>query len=110
MAKQNSQSATALQTISNAAEVALQTIASAALDANKLLAANANEAAKIVHQQNIDHGSDHDLLTILNTKVEAIGADVKNLVTGTGKRLSDLENEKLNIRDSYPVLYKCMRT
>jgi len=54
-------------------------------------------------QQNKD---DHDLIIRLDTKMDDIRSDIKELKDGTHQRLTDVENHKLNIKDSYPALYK----
>lgn len=50
--------------------------------------------------------TDHDLLVKLSVQVEQLIKDVKELKDTTTKRVDSLELEKLNIKDSYPVLYK----
>lgn len=93
----------AVQVISDAAKIATAAIAEAALNATKLLATNAQEAAKVV---NIKGADDHDLLIKLDTKVEGIRGDIKELSDGTATRITALENDKLNKADAYPALYK----
>ena len=62
-------------------------------------------------------GSDHDAITTLvgtvanldkrfTEKFDELKSDIKDLKDGTAQRITNLENEKLNIRDSYPVIYK----
>lgn len=56
------------------------------------------------------HNGDHDILTSFRSEslveFRTIKEAIKELNDGTSKRISDLENEKLNTKDSYPVLYK----
>lgn len=54
----------------------------------------------------INNSMDHDLLTTLCVKVDALKDDIKQLKDGTSDKIKDLENTKLNIKDSYPYLYK----
>lgn len=99
--------AEALKLLSDASSKQLALIAEAALNATRLLAVQAAEAEKV---KNIKGADDHDfwLTFSAETKIrlEAISSDIKELKDGTETRISTLETEKLNIRDSYPVLYK----
>lgn len=99
----NKAASDAVQVISDAANKATTAIAEAALNATKLLATNAQEAAKVVNTKGAD---DHDLLIKLDTKVEALRSDIRELSDGTERRITTLENEKLNKVDAYPALYK----
>jgi len=100
----------AVRLIAEATGKATAAIASAAQDAVKLLASDASQAAKVVADKadNIGHSGnrDHDLLVILDTKMEGLKCDIKDLKDGTSRRIETLELEKLNAKESYPVLYK----
>ena len=107
----------AVRAISNAAEQAVKTIASAAGEARNVIADNASNAAKLIITKNADGTSDHDSITTLISSVKNIDdkftekfADLKNdirvLSDGTSQRISNLENEKLNIKDSYSYVFK----
>ena len=107
----------AVKAISAAAGEAVKAIASAALEARSVISTNASDAARVLLSKNADGSSDHDTQIRL---VEAVGSldkkftekfadlktDIKNLSDGTAQRISNLEIEKLNVKDSYPVLYK----
>lgn len=43
--------------------------------------------------------SDHDLLIVLNTKMDSLSTDVKDLKDGTQRRLDTLENGKVGRED-----------
>ncbi|MDO8554366.1 MAG: hypothetical protein Q7S22_06155 [Candidatus Micrarchaeota archaeon] len=93
--------------IQRAAQEAVHVIAEAANAASKTVAQAAAEAAKIANSKN---SNDHDFLLTFSsevkTKLDVIFTAIKDLSDGTAKRISDLENEKLSVKDSYPVLYK----
>jgi len=99
--------AEALKLLSDASNKQLGVIADAALQATKLLASQAAEAQKVTTIKGQD---DHDFLLTFSsevkTKLDTISGDIKDLKDGTTARIESLETEKLNIRDSYPVLYK----
>ena len=78
-------------------------LAKQAEDAIKVIAAAAAEALKV---QNVKTEGDHDLIIKLDTKMDALSVDIKDLKEGTAERIANLELQKLNIQDSYPVLYK----
>jgi hypothetical protein len=78
---------------------AKHTIALAAEDAVRTIAVAASTA-------NSTKGNDHDLLLRVDTKLDLLTTTVNQLQDGTAKRISTLEAEKLNVNDSYPVLYK----
>lgn len=84
--------ADAIKVISQAAETATRTVAIAAAEAVKVA--------------NISSGVDHDLIVELKTKIEGIKDDIRDLKDGTSARIGILEAEKLNTKDSYPMLYK----
>lgn len=99
----------AVRLIAEATGKATAAIASAAQDAVKLLASDASTAAKVVADKaDVAHSGncDHDLLVILDTKMEGLKCDIKDLKDGTSRRIETLELEKLNAKESYPVLYK----
>jgi hypothetical protein len=79
-------------------EQAKHEIALAAKDAVSTIANAASEASKLVEEK---HNRDHDLLVILNTKMEGIKNDISDLKDGTAHRIDELEKNKLNISDSY---------
>lgn len=93
----------ATKTIADAATLAAKALASAASDASQLITHNAEEVARVLNQQ---RGSDHDAIVRISEKIDSLRVDVKDLKDGTASRIATLENEKLNIKDSYPVLYK----
>ena len=78
---------------------AKHTIALAAEDAVRAIAVAASTASN-------KSGNDHDLLLRVDTKLDLLTTTVNQLQDGTAKRISTLESEKLNVNDSYPVLYK----
>lgn len=93
----------ASEKLAKAADAASSAVASATIDANRLLASQATTAAKVV---DVKQGNDHDLLTRLDTKVDAIIVQIEKMDNNSARRIDNLEVEKLNCRDSYPVLYK----
>ena len=82
----------ALKLLSEASIAQLKTIASAAAEALKVSQAPGN--------------NDHDLLVELRTKMQSIKDDIKELKDDIASRVKTLEDEKVNIRDSYSVIYK----
>lgn len=74
--------------LAGAADKATTALASAAKDANILLASNASEAAKITSKP---AGEDHDLLIRLETKLENLRTDIKDLKDGTNDKIADHE-------------------
>jgi hypothetical protein len=96
----------AVKMIASASLDAAKTLASAAFDARSVVAANASEAAKVLSEKNSDGGSDHDLLTQLNVKVDRLKDDIKEIKDGTTFKIAGLEIGKLDNKDSYAVLYK----
>lgn len=96
-------SAKQLAVIAEAQAKQLAAIADATLNATKLLATQAQEAAKVVNTKGAD---DHDKIIEVLVKMDGIKNDIKELSDGTATRITTLENEKLNTKDSYPVLYK----
>lgn len=49
---------------------------------------------------------DHDLLIRVDEKVDLLILRMQSLEDNNAKRIDALEKEKLNVRDSYPYLYK----
>jgi hypothetical protein len=94
------------KTISDAARAATSAIAEAAAAAVKVLSAQAADKESILNSHILSTGGDHDLLVQLNTKMTGLKDDIAELKNGTSSRIQQLEAEKLNTRDSYPVLYK----
>jgi len=89
--------------IANDANKATSAMASAALDANRLLASQASVAAKVVDTK---QGNDHDLILEVKTIQTVMLGEIREIKDGTAKQLSDLQSNKLDIKDSYPVMYK----
>ena len=84
-------------------EEAKDAISKAEERAKKAIADAAAEAMKV---RNAEHDGDHDLLIRLDTKLDQLATAVKELQDGTTRRISNLENTKLDVKDSYPILYK----
>lgn len=80
-----------------------QDIAAAAEEALKVIANAAAEALKVTKNAN---GNDHDLLQRLDEKVDSIILQIKEINDGTANRINKLEQEKLNSKDSYLIIYK----
>jgi hypothetical protein len=78
-------------------------IATAASDAIKVISAAAAEAVKVASKQD---GSDHDLIIKLDTKMDSLSDQIRDLKDSNTRRIDSLEKEKLNTCDSYPVLYR----
>ncbi len=106
--------AEAVNVITQAANAATKSIANAAESAAKLIANNAESAAKVVANAeaaalrvaNVKGPDDHDLLIRIETRMEGLKADIKELKDGTSKRIDELEVGKLDSHDSYTALYK----
>lgn len=92
-----------IKRVEEAAADALKVIAQAAGEATKVIASAANEAVKVKENQN---SVDHDALIELKTLMIGLKEDIKELTDGTSRRIAFLENNKLDTKDSYPVLYK----
>jgi|ERR1035437_1507646 hypothetical protein len=96
--------------IASAMRDALKTIAQEAQDAKRLIAEDAANAAKVLVVKNADGGSDHDVLLDFRSetrvRLDNLDKGIKEIKDGTATRIDKLEEEKLNIRDSYPILYK----
>lgn len=78
-------------------------IATAAQDAIKVIANAAAEAVKVSARQD---NNDHDLIIKLDTKLDGLSEQIRDIKDTNVKRIETLEKEKLNLCDSYPVLYK----
>ena len=92
--------------IGEAAGKATGVIADAALSASKALAQSTysvNEQSKLNFKTS---AVDHDLLVVLNTKMDNFATTIKELGDRTTTRMDLLEHDKLNSADSYPKLYK----
>ena len=92
--------------IGEAAGKATGVIAEAALSASKALAqstSSANEQSKVNFKTS---AVDHDLLVVLNTKMDNFSIVIKELGERTSARIDILEHDKLNSADSYPRMYK----
>jgi hypothetical protein len=103
----------AVKLIAEATSKATAAIASAASDAAKVVAENALTAAKVVADRAgadragaISLMEDHNLLVRLEEKIEGIKTDIKDLKDGTSQRISTLELCKVDIKESYPSVYK----
>jgi len=84
-------------------EQAKHMIAVAAEDAVKTIANAAATAAKV---NSAKDGNDHDLIIEIRTVQTTMLSEIREIKDGTAKRISDLENSKLNITDSYAQLYQ----
>jgi nicotinic acid phosphoribosyltransferase len=96
-------SADAVKAIAVAAEAAGKVISTAAHEASQVVVNNATQTAK---QLTVRGSDDHDRLVVLDTKMDGLSDQIKELKNTNAKRIDALETEKLNCRDSYPVLYK----
>lgn len=115
--KQRDTKQEAAELIASAMREALKTLASEKLDAKRLLSSEAESARQLLETRNSDGSSDHDtqikLVEAVATldkkfteKFADLKADIKGLSDGISNRIALLEQEKLNTRDSYSVLYK----
>jgi hypothetical protein len=89
--------------IALSADSAVKVIANAANEASKTIASAAAEALKV---SNTQKNNDHDLIIEIKTIQQTMLSEIREIKDGTAKRISDLEACKLDIKDSYPVLYK----
>jgi hypothetical protein len=89
--------------VEHAAATAVSVIADAASEAAKTIAAAAATAIAAVSSKGTD---DHDLMVRIDERLTGVKADILDLKTGTAKRISDLELEKLSTKDSYAAIYK----
>lgn len=72
----------ALKTLTDASNQAIKTIAEAASQASKVVSANAATAANVV---NTAQSGDHDLLIKLETKVDGLREDIKDITARDDK-------------------------
>jgi hypothetical protein len=96
----------AVKLIASATSEAAKAIAEAATQARAVVAANASDAANVLIVKNAAGGSDHDVLTRLDVKVDGLKVDIRTLTDGTATRLAALEKDKLDIKESYAILYQ----
>lgn len=89
--------------LANAAKLAQSLLASQTSDAVHAIQAAAEDALKVT---SVQKGNDHDLLIRVDTKLDQLSGDVKSLSDGTASRIACLEADKLDIKDSYPVIYR----
>lgn len=80
--------AEAVRVITQAAEVAATRLASAANEATRVVASAASEAVKVSSARTAD---DHDLLIKIDTQMQGLKADIKDLKDGTSFKLADHE-------------------
>jgi len=92
--------------ITDASALQIKAIADAAGQARTVVTAQASDAANALVVRNAAGGSDHDVLTRLDVKVDGLKVDIRTLTDGTATRLSALEKDKLDVEKSYAVLYK----
>ena len=95
-----SAAAEAVKAIAAATEAAAKVISSAAGEASKVVTTNASQTAKTLEVRGSD---DHDRLVVLDTKMDAISDQIKDLRDNNTKRIDELERTKLDISDSYEV-------
>jgi hypothetical protein len=93
----------ATEKLAKLADTATTAMASAALDANKLVASQAATAAAVVDTK---HGNDHDLIMEVRTMQNVMLGEMREIKTGTSQQIIDLQERKLDAKDSYPVVYK----
>ena len=108
----------ALKLVNQAAGENARLLASAISDASKLLASQAESARQVVATQasealkvtNQNTSSDHDFLLTFSSEVKselkAIRADIKEIKDNTAQRIDNLEKDKLDVKDSYSLIYK----
>jgi hypothetical protein len=96
----------AAKLVTDASAIQIKSIAEAAGQARTVVTAQASEAAHVLNVRNADGGSDHDVLTRLDVKVDGLKVDIRTLTDGTATRLAALEKDKLDVKESYPILYQ----
>jgi hypothetical protein len=84
-------------------EEAKHMIAAAADDAVKLIATQAAAALKTT---TVNQGNDHDTLIEIKTVQQTMLGELRDLKDGTSDRLKQVEDAKLDIKDSYQFIYK----
>ena len=98
--------------ISKATDDAVASIANAAGKAREVIANAAAEARKLVNEttsetQKKDKAMiDHDLLVVLNTKMEDLKDDIQDLKDGTSQRITSLEICKVDKDNLIPIKEK----
>ena len=99
--------AEAIKAIAAAKEAANRDIAVSTAEAQRVLLTRADQTAKTLTVGGVN---DHDFMLSFTaefkTKLDFLIGQVAELKDNNAKRINDLEIEKLNCRDSYPVLYK----
>jgi MoxR-like ATPase len=98
----------------NDIERAKHMIAAAARDAVDTIASAAAQAVKVTSLQNSnDHDAFIDLVGSVRhidekftEKFAEIRDDIKEIKDGTASRIACLEAEKLDVKDSYPLVYR----
>jgi hypothetical protein len=85
--------------IERAAQVAKQVISDATEEAAKVIANAANEAIMVLDQKNTGSSCDHDLLMRVDTKVDRLKDDIKDINLGMSSVIRDVCSrvEKLEI-------------
>ena len=98
----------AVDLIADASAKAVDAIAQAASAAAKVVSVDAGQAKALVDTsfQHPRQTEDHDLLVALATKMDRVILDIKALGDNTSVRISSLEQNKLDVKDAYPKLYK----
>ena len=89
--------------IANAASEAVKVIAGAASEAAHVVANAASEAVNVSKKQT---SSDHDLLIELKTRMEWLKTDIQWIKDGTADKIQELQRYKLDVKDSYPIIYQ----
>lgn len=105
--------------VASDAEASLGVVTKARAEEIKILASAVSEALKLTNPPNPQpsSGTDHDTLVSFGVKIDnmdskftekfvEIRSDIKEIKDGTAKRIDTLELLKLDIKDSYPVLYR----
>lgn len=82
--------------LQDAQDKALDVIGNAATKAASVIANAAAEALKVTSVKGSD---DHDLLIKLSTQIDRLSEDIKELKSGTSKRIDDLEKDKADKKE-----------
>lgn len=77
--------------VERAAQEAVNVIAASAKQAAQVIADAAASAIELNNKKNADGNSDHDLIIKLDTKMDGLKEDIKNLNDGTTKQINDHE-------------------
>lgn len=91
------------QQIEQSAAQAVKVIAQAAEAATKTIATAAAEAVKVT---NAKTDGDHDAIVEIKTMQQVMLSEIREIKDGTASRIACLEAEKLDVKDSYPVIYR----